>query len=138
MRITGARRKAVLLAVPLLFALAGCSSGAGDDAAASAVATQFSEALTDGDTDGACELLAQETRAAVEEEAGTSCGQALSALELPTEGAVHSVQAYGRGAQVKLATDVVFLTLEPTGWRVTAAGCTQRQDRPYRCDVKGE
>ncbi|MCU1635222.1 MAG: hypothetical protein JWQ68_461 [Cryobacterium sp.] len=138
MRITGGHRTTILLAVPLLFALVGCSGGAGDDAAATAVATQFAEALTNGDTDGACELLAQGTRASVEQEAGTSCGQALSTLELPTMGAAHDVQAYGRGAQVKLATDVLFLTLESSGWRVTAAGCTQRQDRPYHCAVKGE
>ena len=33
--------------------------------------------------------------------------------------------------------DTVFLATFPGGWRVVAAGCTPRGDRPYDCTVAG-
>ena len=39
---------------------------------------------------------------------------------------------------VRLAGDTVFLAVFPGGWRVTAAGCTPRGDRPYNCTVQGD
>jgi hypothetical protein len=31
----------------------------------------------------------------------------------------------------------VFLAAFPGGWRVVAAGCTPRGDRPYDCTLQG-
>jgi len=46
-------------------------------------------------------------------------------------------QAFGRGAQVLMTGDVVFLSKFDDHWSVIAAGCTSRGDRPYDCIVKG-
>ncbi len=33
--------------------------------------------------------------------------------------------------------DTLFLSSVPGGWKVTAAGCTPRPERPYQCRIKG-
>ena len=33
--------------------------------------------------------------------------------------------------------DTVFLAHFPTGWKITAAGCRPRPQRPYQCEIKG-
>jgi hypothetical protein len=44
---------------------------------------------------------------------------------------------YGQWAQVRFSGDTVFLAVFPDGWRVVAAGCEARQDRPYHCRIQG-
>jgi hypothetical protein len=44
---------------------------------------------------------------------------------------------YGQWAQVRLSEDTVFLGAFPGGWRVVAAGCTPRDNRPYDCTLQG-
>jgi hypothetical protein len=44
---------------------------------------------------------------------------------------------YGQWAQVRIGGDTVFLAVFPGSWRVVAAGCQSRGDRPYDCQVQG-
>jgi hypothetical protein len=129
---------AVSVAVTVALALAGCSGAAGNDAAAATVAGEFTSALSAGDTDAACALLAQGTLDTLEQESGSSCTEALATVDLPDGGVVISTRAYARGAEAVLESDTVFLTLEPTGWKIHAAGCTQRAPLPYHCELKGD
>ena len=50
---------------------------------------------------------------------------------------VQDTQAFGRGAQVLMDDDAVFLALFDDRWLITAAGCTPRGDLPYDCTLKG-
>jgi hypothetical protein len=125
-------------AAALLAVLAGCSGTPGNDAVAGNVTAHFAEALAAGDADTACTLLATQTRATLEAETGESCTDAIVALQLPAGGTVHSTKAYARAAESVLDFDVIFLSLEPTGWKVTAAGCRERPGLPYQCELKGE
>ena len=43
----------------------------------------------------------------------------------------------GQWARVRLSDDTVFLGMFAGGWRVVAAGCTPRGERPYDCTVAG-
>jgi hypothetical protein len=38
---------------------------------------------------------------------------------------------------VRLSGQAVFLAMFPGGWRVVAAGCQSRGERPYDCVVDG-
>jgi hypothetical protein len=118
--------------------LSGCTGSAGDDAAAASVARHFESALTSGDGQAACSLLTANTRTTLEDDEGTACATAISALGLRPGGAIDRSRAYARAAQVTLKNDVLFLALEPGGWRVNAAGCAARVDRPYACELEGK
>jgi hypothetical protein len=80
-----------------------------------------------------CDLLAPATLAALEEE--SSCAAAVEQL-VPDGGEVSAVEIWGGDAQVRLAGDTVFLTETDAGWRVVAAGCRARAERPYVCEVE--
>jgi hypothetical protein len=137
-------RLATLIATPaILLSLCGCAGSAdsatpGDDAAAAASAASFASALSDADGQAACDLLSAATRTTLEADSGSTCADAVTALHLPEPGAVRSSRSYGRAAQVHFANDVAFLTLENGAWRVRAASCEQRPERPYRCELKGD
>jgi hypothetical protein len=121
----------------LLLATAGCGSVGDREAAARDTAVRMLTAAAGDDGAGACALLAPETAAAVEQSAGASCAEAILDEDLPTPGSVTATQVYGQWAQVRLSGDTVFLAAFPGGWRVVAAGCEQRPERPYRCTVEG-
>jgi hypothetical protein len=141
--VASATVTASVLASLVLLALSGCAAGTGsqtpgDDAAAGTVAASFARALADADGSAACDLLAATTRTTLEADSGADCADAITALELPDPGSIRSSEAYGRGAQANFEQDIEFLTLENGQWRVTAAGCVERPDRPYQCDLKGD
>ncbi|MET8040642.1 hypothetical protein ABZU25_07220 [Micromonospora sp. NPDC005215] len=46
-------------------------------------------------------------------------------------------EVYGQQAQVRLDGDTVLLAVFPGGWRVVAAGCTDRGDKPYDWVLQG-
>ncbi len=127
----------LVAAAVALIVLSGCSSAPGHDAAAGDVAARFSEALSTGDMDAACRLLAAGTLTTLKDDHGQPCSEALLTLELPSGGTVSETKAYARAAESTLTSDVVFLTLESNGWKVTAAGCTARPGMPYRCELEG-
>ncbi len=117
--------------------LAGCGSvGARGDAAAS-VATRMLSAVDGQDGAGACAVLAPDTVAELEESAGKPCAEAILDEDLPAAGTVTGSAVYGQWAQVRLTSDTVFLAAFPGGWRIVAAGCAPRQERPYDCALRG-
>jgi hypothetical protein len=138
-----ALRKPILLAVVVMMAgtspvVSGCSAlNPGTDAAVDTV-QRFHDELAAGNTGQACGLLAPNTVQGVEEEEIGSCPVKLAQLSLPRSGVVTGSRAYGRSAQVLLQDDTVFLTRSGGEWKITAAGCTHRGERPYDCDVKGD
>jgi hypothetical protein len=123
--------RALLLAV-LVLPAAGCTSG--EEPAVEQVAAAF----TDPDSDPAarCGLLSPGTAAALEEDEGAACADAVGQVPAGT-GPVESVAVWGGEAQVRLAGDTLFLTSTPSGWRVTAADCRAAGEGPYHCRLEG-
>ncbi len=121
-----------LLLPGLLLPAAGCSTG--EEPAVEQVAADF----TDPGTDAAarCALLSPGTAAALEEDEGTGCAEAVGQVPAGT-GPVESVAVWGGEAQVRLAEDTLFLTSTPEGWRITAADCRPHPGGPYHCRLEG-
>jgi hypothetical protein len=122
--------------VIVVLATAGCGNlGSVEDANASDAALAFYRALDHPDL--ACRLLAPGTLSELQDSFG-SCHHSLPQQHLPVATKVLSVDVYGEDAIVRLDRDVMFLARFTDGWRVTAAGCTPRQDRPFNCTIKGQ
>jgi hypothetical protein len=124
--------------VAVAFSATCCGSLPPNSSAAAQAATAFRSDVQRSDGAGACRLLAPETRHEVVQSAGKPCAVAI--LHEGVSGGQASprhVDAYGQAARVVYRDDVLFLAEFPTGWRLTAAGCTARGDRPYDCTVKG-
>lgn len=117
--------------------LAGCSSLGPDTAGAGSAAAAFHAATKAGDGAAACSRLSARAVAELEQSAGTRCPQAVLAADVPEAAKVRDVQVWGGRGLVVLDHDVVFVAQYDGGWRVIAAGCSPRQDRPYDCTVKG-
>ena len=132
-------RRMVLLAVVVAASLAatGCGGPGGREDAAAAVAVRLLDAVGQGDGAAACAVLAPETLAELEESADQPCAEAVLDEDLPAPGEVTGTDVYGQWAQVRLDDDTVFLAVFPGGWRVVAAGCQPRGDRPYDCALQG-
>ncbi|MEV8530471.1 hypothetical protein [Streptomyces sp. NPDC051211] len=117
--------------------LSGCGAAGARVNGARDAGRAFEQALASRDYGAACDLLAPETRAQLEEDEKQSCAQALEGQELPTPGAVNGAEVYGRQALIRAEGETLFLSRFSGGWRVVAAGCTPQQDKPYQCLVKG-
>ncbi len=117
--------------------LAGCSSADDRADAAAEVATRMLTAVDAQDGTAACATLAHDTAEELEQSAGKPCPEAILEEDLPAPGRVLGADVYGQWAQVRLDDDTLFLAVFPDGWRVVAAGCTPRAERPYDCQVKG-
>ncbi|WP_238006799.1 hypothetical protein KZZ52_24430 [Dactylosporangium sp. AC04546] len=78
-----------------------------------------------------------DTAAAVEDAAGVPCDQAVGDEALPAPAPVTGVAVFGQWAKVTMAADggTAFLAMFHGGWRVVAAGCHGRGDRPYDCEL---
>ena len=127
-------------ALPLVVAvmtLAGCGSVSEQRAGVSAVALRLLTAVNANDGAAACVVLAPDTRAELEQTAGKPCAEAIVEEALPKPGTVRSSAVYGQWAQVVLSDDTLFLAAFPGGWRVVAAGCHPRGQRPYDCALQG-
>ncbi|MCG5436268.1 hypothetical protein [Micromonospora foliorum] len=105
--------------------------------AAAAVAVRMLTAVAEMDAAAACPLLAPDTLAELEQSADKPCAEAILAEDLPKPGSVSASEVYGQRAQVRLSGDTVFLAVFPGGWRVVAAGCTARGEKPYDCVLQG-
>ncbi|MGW3152172.1 MULTISPECIES: hypothetical protein [Streptomyces] len=117
--------------------LAGCTTLGEREAAASTAALRFEESVRRADGTRACAALAPQTRQELEQSAKAPCAEALPGEQLTYGGLVREVQVYGQQAQVVLTTDTLFLSVFPSGWKVTAAGCAPRPQQPYQCQIKG-
>jgi hypothetical protein len=117
----------------VLCVVTGC--GSDRESAVTGTADRFERAVQERDFAAACGLLAPKTR----EEVGKDqpCDQALGDEKLPDLGGSPATEVYGRQAQVRGRSDTLFLAEFADGWRVVAAGCARRADRPYDCAVQG-
>jgi hypothetical protein len=131
------RRGRSLLCLLALSLASSCASLGPDTTAAGDAAVAFHQAVSDQNGSAACALLAPGTLTELEQTVGSSCDQAVLDQDLPGAWTVQDSQAFGRGAQVVLDGDVVFLSIFDGQWRITAAGCEPDGDRPYNCAVKG-
>ncbi|MDT4919075.1 MAG: hypothetical protein QOH89_3775 [Pseudonocardiales bacterium] len=128
-----AGRVGIVALVCIALALSGCS--ATSDSAADDAATQFVRAVEQRDGDLACSLLTPAAADSAGGVAGTPCAQAV--LKLRVEGSdVSHTEVWGDAAMIRVGSDTVFLRRMGDGWRVSAAGCTYRPDRPYACDLE--
>jgi hypothetical protein len=127
-----------LLGFAACAALLSDCSGLGPDTSGAADAAQaFHSATAGGDGAAACSRLSVRVVAELEQSEGTPCEQAVMAADVPAARQVRDVQVWGGRGLVVLDHDVVFVAEFDGGWRVTAAGCSPRKDRPYDCTVKG-
>ena len=127
-----ARRVWVVIGLTVCW-LSGCTPS-GQPAALDAGA-RFQAALARGDLSAACAWLSEPTRTRLEATREAACPEALAGLALPV-GPVASIEVWGGNAQARLEQGVVFLGEFAVGWRVVAAGCQARPERPYDCAVQ--
>jgi hypothetical protein len=113
---------------------AGISCSTAGEPAVTTVAGQFANAVARHDGEAACRMLTDDARRSTET-FGRSCAAQLATL--PDPGAVQRVEVWSDAAQARLGGDTVFLLRFPDGWRVSAAGCTPREEAPYDCEVQG-
>ncbi|MGA5407601.1 hypothetical protein ACPCSC_10105 [Streptomyces lavendulocolor] len=126
------------LLLPVGLTLTGCSVPPDEIRAVSAAAAAFAARDRASDTSAACRHLAPETREELAADPGPTCAAGLAEADLPDAGEVRGTEVYGREARVELDQDTYFLTSFADGWKVSAAGCTPRLRKPYRCLVKGD
>jgi len=121
----------------LLASVSGCTAVDDRAAAAGAVALRMLRAVDARDGETACQSLAPETAAELEQSDEKPCPEAILDAKLPAPGAVTATKVYGQWAQVRLTSDTLFLAVFAGGWRVVAAGCKSRGEAPYDCAVQG-
>ncbi|GLY17152.1 hypothetical protein Kisp01_41670 [Kineosporia sp. NBRC 101677] len=109
----------------------GAASEAGD------VAAGFSQAVGSQDGARACALLSPKIATSLAEEASQTCADAVLNQDLPAPSGLERVERQGRSAFVVTATDTMFLSEFPDGWKVIGAGCTEQGSAPYDCAVSG-
>ena len=124
----------VLPAVTVLL-LAGCGSGRAESAGSAA--ESFTRAWAAGDGATVCAQLSPAAREGVVSATGGRCADGVLSEDLPSPGPAEQVEVWGEAAQVRTASDVLFLSHYDHGWKVTAAGCTPRPGEPYDCALQG-
>ncbi|MCP9956289.1 MULTISPECIES: hypothetical protein [Streptomyces] len=132
------RLPAVLALLVPSAALTGCSAPEAERTAVAAVAVRFAGHTAGAGRAAACGLLAPATREALARDPGPSCEAGLRDAALPAPGRIRTTDVYGHQARVVLERDTYFATRFPGGWKIRAAGCAPRPDRPYDCRVKGD
>jgi hypothetical protein len=98
----------------------------------------FYEAFSRQDGAAACALLAPETANDVETSGKAPCEDAVTEEDLPEQlGTVTETDVFGSEALVRAENDTVFVSDFDGLWKIVAAGCTPRGDRPYDCTLGG-
>jgi hypothetical protein len=132
------RHRAVRLAsvalLPAALLLTGCTSL---QQPARTAANGFYAAVSASRWGRACGYLAPETRSELEQSAGSRCPKALAAEKLSDPGPVEKLTGAGTMAQVRFREDTVFMSEFGHGWKVMAADCAPRPDKPYDCQIQG-
>lgn len=123
----------VLAVVIVLSGLSGCAQEA--ERSAKAAVRSFDEALSARDAAAACALLSTTARSELESSRGRPCAATILD-EVPAVTSAAEVEVYGDQAIERTGRRATFLVRYASGWRVTAAGCTEQRDR-YDCTVQG-
>ncbi|WP_086785134.1 hypothetical protein [Streptomyces caniscabiei] len=135
------RWRGAVAAGAVLLLTAGCGSVEERRTAARDAAVDFERALGAEDGVAVCAVLAPGVRDEVEQSSGAPCEEAVLEEDVPfvaaAGDAVGGVDVAGRQARVEFRADTLFLSRFSDGWKVVAAGCTPRPERPYRCLLKG-
>jgi hypothetical protein len=126
-----ARPLVLVIGGALVLLAAGCASA--EQPQVERVATVFED--PSADASARCDLLLPTAREQLEQDEQSSCVDAINSLPLDG-GEVTGVEVWGGDAQVRLGRDTVFLSKTSSGWRVAAAACTPRHERPYDCQVE--
>lgn len=129
---------AAVLAGVLLASVSGCAGLNPGTPDAATTALDFHAALESGDYGHACGLLIPSTAEKLEAGAAGTCAEKLAQLDVPVSASVQDSASYGRNAQVVMDQDTLFLARSGDGWKIMAAGCTARGERPYDCEVEGD
>jgi hypothetical protein len=130
---TGAVRLVGVLLLVLV--AAGCSSSR-DDTVQQA-AEVFHAALRSQDGASACDSLADQVQAELQQSSGTSCEVEILESGVSTDGQVQDVNVSGTAAQVRYDDDIIFLAEFEDGWKIIGAGCERQAGGPYDCHVQG-
>ncbi|MEV8615946.1 hypothetical protein AB0383_50095, partial [Amycolatopsis sp. NPDC051373] len=96
-----------------------------------AAAQEFVTAAASGSPVDACTLLAPRVGDAV---GPAGCEPILATVP---HAPISSASVWGEEAQARSAADTLFLHEFPDGWRITGAGCHQRNKQVYDCTVGG-
>ncbi|MGW7613586.1 hypothetical protein ACWGKW_41400 [Streptomyces sp. NPDC054766] len=128
---------ALLAVCALMGGLTACGAPGERVDAASGAAKAFEQAVGGGDRAAMCAALAPQTRSEVEDSEKKICAEAISEEDLPDGGPVRRVDVWGHQARAVLASDTLFLSQFPGGWKIVAAGCRPQSGQPYQCSVKG-
>ncbi|GKQ41839.1 hypothetical protein [Streptomyces sp. A012304] len=131
------RVRGTAVAVLLAAALGACGTVPERHDQVRDAATAFEHALRERAYDRVCALLAPGTREELEQSSGSPCPDAVGEEPLPAGGAVRTTDVHGNQARAVLTTDTLFLSHFDAGWKVVAAGCEPRGERPYQCRIKG-
>ncbi|WP_234336122.1 hypothetical protein [Streptomyces sp. NRRL S-920] len=123
--------------VVVLAALTACGGVDARENGAAGAASRFVASLRAADTTRGCAALAPGTRDELEQSAELPCVRALPEVGLRPGEKVRRVDVYGHQARVVTDRDTLFLSTFPGGWKITAAGCTARPEKPYQCLIKG-
>jgi hypothetical protein len=117
---------------------AGCGTGDRERDVA-AVVERFHAALARDDGATACEELSTAAAGAVEQQEEAPCEEAILRLDLPRDAIVGQSRVYLRSASVEVDdSGATFLEEGPSGWKVSAAGCTPTAPgKPYDCELEG-
>jgi hypothetical protein len=126
---------AAVAATAAVITLTGCASTI-QRQQVQAIAVDFVTAVQNKNGQDACSLLTPNAAESVSGATDIPCSTAV--LNVEEDGSeVRHVQIWGDAAQVKLGGDTVFLSRQPAGWQVRAAGCQSQPGAAYHCDVEG-
>ena len=128
------RRGAVLVAGAAV--LVGCGA-APSERDVTIVVERFQQALVRHDGAAACAQLTAATREAVANDERAPCPRAVLGLGLKGGGRVGGADVYMTSGFARVGDEAAFLDQTPTGWRISAAGCSPtRDDMPYDCELE--
>ncbi len=123
--------RAAAVALVMVAMLCGCSSASRGEV--EHAARSFFEATAAGNLEQACALLSTEAVRMLERTTKEGCVRVLGIVQLPRSSTVRTTDVFGGNARVVTDADTMFLSEYDDGWRVTAAGCQEREDLPYAC-----
>jgi hypothetical protein len=114
-------------------------SGCGDEVPSSGVRTaeRFNAAVGASAWAQACSYLAPQTRAELQQSAGSACATALEEESPPDPGPLSAVASFGTMTQVQYREDTLFLARFKSGWKVMALECSSVPGHPYDCRIQG-